>query len=106
MMPWIVPRGIARWMSRLACTAPKLLLMPISSIAGSAMRTFPSEIFYRLVKAVACRRSPFQRQASALLSTKAHTIVNFERERRTGRRDDHAGRPHNDARDPLRRAGE
>src|SRR5262245_55200955 len=45
MMPWMVPRGIAKWMSRLACTAPKLLLMPISSIAVSAMRKFPSGDF-------------------------------------------------------------
>jgi hypothetical protein len=38
MMPWIVP-GITRMeMSRLACTGPKALEMPRSSMAGTVMR--------------------------------------------------------------------
>ena len=35
-MPWIVPGGTTRLMSRLACTGPKALEMPRSSIAGGA----------------------------------------------------------------------
>ena len=46
-MPWIVPEGTTSEMSRLACTGPKALEIPRSSIAGGAVPWLPGRAMGR-----------------------------------------------------------